>query len=117
MYRVSLLTAPPADLRKIKIGLVDTGKGIVCFVEEGLHEVLAREICEDRNYDWRCDGRFVSAVDYLLEEQEFIKLSNYGQDNIFRCLTAAGKCLKKSKNLSEWMECLKCTLSLRADLY
>lgn len=117
MYYTTSLTAPPSDLKKIKIGLVDTCTGIVYFVEEGLHEILAREICEDRDYDWRCDGKFVSAVDYLLEKHEFIKLSNYGQGNTFRCLPVASTGKKNSKNIREWLECLTGMLNLRADLY
>ena len=43
----------------------------------GLHETLARDICEEESYDWQGAGYF-SAVDYLLEQKGFIKVANKG---------------------------------------
>lgn len=117
MYHATSLTAPPSDLKKVKIGLVDTSKDRVYYVEEGLHEVLAREICKDRSYDWECNGKYYSAVDYLLERHDFIKLSNYGEGNTFRCLTVESKSHKGSKRLRDWLECLTGMLGLRQDFY
>lgn len=117
MYYTASLTATVSDLKGIKIGLVDTCLAEVYYFQDGLHEVLAREICENRGYDWECGGEFISAVDYLLEKQEFIKLSNYGEGNVFRCFTVAGESKRKSKSICEWLECLTSMLSLRVDEY
>lgn len=88
MYCKLSLTADRSELRKIKVGLVDTRLNQVLYYEDtGLHEILAREICQDRGYDWREYGN-VSAVDYLLERAEFLKLSNYGEGISYRYLGA-----------------------------
>lgn len=111
------LDAPASHLKKIKVGLVDTENEKIYYLEKGLHEVLAREICEDRLYDWKCNGKYYSAVDYLLEKKYFIKLSNYGESDFFKCLTVETTSHKSSKSLREWLECLTGMLNLKPDFY
>lgn len=60
-----------------RIGFVDPATKEKFLRDKGLHEVLAREICELRRYNWR--ENYLSAVDYLLEVKEFVKIANYGK--------------------------------------
>lgn len=116
MYHSMSLTAGRSELQKIKIGLVDTRSDEVLYYEDGLHEVLAREICQDRGYDWRMYGN-ISAVDYLLEKAEFIKLSNYGEGISYRYIGAEEKAMKRSKPVREWFWLLAGHLMIRQDVY
>lgn len=116
MYYSMSLTAGRVKLQEIKIGLVDTRSNEVLYYEDGLHEVLAREICQDRGYDWREYGN-ISAVDYLLERAEFIKLSNYGEGVSYRYIGAEAKAMKRSKPVREWLWLLCSHLMMRPDVY
>lgn len=117
MYYQLSLTADHSELRRIKVGLVDTRSNQVFYYEDGgLHEILAREICQDRGYDWRIYGN-VSAVDYLLERAEFLKLSNYGEGVSYRYLGAEKKAMRRSKPVREWLWLLCNRLMIRPDIY
>ena len=47
------------------------------FSTTGLHEKLAREICEKRGWKWKESGHY-SAEEFIMEKG-FIKFSNYSQ--------------------------------------
>lgn len=84
------------------------------YVTEGLHEELAREICEQNNWEWRAQGMY-SAVDYLLQKKAFIKVSNYG-DQCFRYV-AMGKRFIRNKRVIDNAEYITNLFNLRLEMY
>lgn len=116
MYNTMSITESQSKLRNIKIGLVDTYSEKVYYIQEGLHENLARDICLNKGYNWRDGGNFYSAVDYLLEKRDYVKISNYGSGNVFRCLNVPKKC-KRKKSVSSWLDYLASVIGLRVDEY
>lgn len=75
-------------------------EGII-FKTENLHEVLAREICED--YSWTWEDKFYSAADFLLTEKNFVKVSNYGPGRAFRCVMIHSSCESNVENMAYWI--------------
>lgn len=65
-----------ADMKKFEKFFVDQSGEI--YSTDDLHERLAREICEEKNWKWNLPG-ICSAVDFLLKKKGFIKGSNYGE--------------------------------------
>lgn len=60
----------------IKVGFVNPATKERYIANNQIHEVLAREICSKEGFNWQ--EKCLSAVDYLIEEQGFIKIANYG---------------------------------------
>lgn len=60
------------------------------FRTDSLHEVLAREICEENSWTWK--NNFFSAADFLLAEKKYVKVSNYGPGKAFRCVMIHSSC-------------------------
>jgi len=60
----------------IRVGFVNPTTHKQYIADNQIHEVLAREICSQEGFNWQEKG--FSAVDYLIEEQGFIKIANYG---------------------------------------
>ncbi len=116
MYQESIANIERNDLFKIPVGLLRSDDGMLFFYsEKQLHEILAREICADLNKDFQKEG-YISAVDFLLEKEGFIKLSNYGEGKHFRCVTAYNKAMNQ-KSVKEWFEIITSSLNLRPDVY
>ena len=60
---------------------------------EGLHEGLAREICKRNNWAWTG----YSAEDYLINNKEYIKYSNY-DGQYFRFIAVSSNAGKEVKD-------------------
>ncbi len=75
-------------------------EGII-FKTENLHEVLAREICEENCWTWKND--FFSAADFLLTEKKFVKVSNYGPGRAFRCVMIHSSCGSEVEDTAYWI--------------
>lgn len=116
MYQENIANIEKEDLFKIPVGLLRSDDGMLFFYpKRELHEILAREICSEFNKDFQKAG-YISAVDFLLEKEGFIKLSNYGTGKSFRCITAHSKAMHR-KSVREWFEIITSSLNLRPDVY
>ena len=77
---------------------------------DGLHESLAREICESRGYEWRKKG-WICAADYLLSEKGYIKVSNYSSEHFH--YVQYGKKFERVKRIRENAELVSAILNLK----
>lgn len=77
------------------------------YVTAGLHEALARIICQEKGYNW---SDYVSAADYLLKERGFIKVSNYSTKE-FRYVQYGEK-YQRSKKIRETAEFISSLLRI-----
>lgn len=117
MYQENIANIEKEDLVKIPVGLLRSDDGMLFFYSErDLHEILAREICTALNKDFQKEG-YVSAVDFLLEKEGFIKLSNYGEGSHFSCVTVCNKAMMNQKSVKEWFKIITSSLNLRPDVY
>lgn len=116
MYQENIANIEKEKLFKIPVGLLRSDDGMLFFYsEKQLHEILAREICVNLNKDFQKEG-YISAVDFLLEKEGFIKLSNYGEGDYFRCVTVCNTAMNQ-KSVKEWFKIITSSLNLRPDVY
>lgn len=85
------------------------------FSTNGLHEELAREICDKNHWtEWR--KTYVSAADYLQEKHGFIKVSNYGDDEELHYVSMSRR-YENNRRVRDNAEFVKAVLKLRIDMF
>lgn len=81
----------------------------------GLHEQLARDICEEHRWNWRSEVGIFSAEDFLMHKKGFVKVSNYS-DKAFRYI-AMSKNYIRNKKVVDNAEYVGAIFNLRIEIY
>lgn len=85
------------------------------FSTEGLHETIAREICDSEKWDWR--SKSVSADEFLQEYKGYVKVANYDYGECQFRYVSMNKKFIRNKRVIDNADFIASVLNLKIEVY
>ena len=85
------------------------------FSTEGLHEELARKICDSKRWNWRAEN--FSADEFLQENKGFVKVANYRYGEYEFKYVSMSKKFIRNKRIVDNADFISTVLKLKIEIF